>query len=93
MNRSHVNILNYLPIHSNKDSLGYIPINGMYIYGFIADNGSIGIFEHNLTLDSPNFYRIYLSLTQHKNKIIWINEIKYNFYVEIKTKVQTNNRI
>lgn len=93
MNRSRANTLDYLPSHCNKDSFEYIPINGNYISGFIAGDGSIGIFQHSLTFDSPNFCRIYLSLTQHKNNIFLINEIKSYFKVEIKTKVQTNNTI
>jgi LAGLIDADG endonuclease len=93
MNRSRANTLDYLPSHCNKDSFEYIPINGNYISGFIAGDGSIGIFQHSLTFDSPNFCRIYLSLTQHKNNLFLINEIKSYFKVGIKTKVQTNNTI
>jgi hypothetical protein len=36
MNRSRTNTLDYLPLHCNKDSFEYIPINGNYISGFIA---------------------------------------------------------
>jgi len=93
MNRSRISLEDYLPSHCNKNSHDYIPINGNYISGFIAGDGSIGIFQHSLTFDSPNFCRIYLSLTQHKNNLFLINEIKSYFKVEIKTKVQINNTI
>jgi hypothetical protein len=93
MNRSRISLEDYLPSHCNKNSPDYIPINGNYISGFIAGDGSIGIFQHSLTFDSPNFCRIYLSLTQHKNNLFLINEIKSYFKVEIKTKVQINNTI
>lgn len=93
MNRSRISLEDYLPSHCNKNSHDYIPINGNYISGFIAGDGSIGIFQHSLTFDSPNFCRIYLSLTQHKNNLFLINEIKSYFNIEIKTKVQINNTI
>lgn len=93
MNRSRVNLENYLPCHCNKDSPKYIPINGNYISGFIAGYGSISISQYSLTFDTSQFCRIYLSLTQHKNNFILINEIKDYFKVDIKIKIQSNNTV
>lgn len=63
MNRSHVSALDFLPLHCNKVSDNYIPIDGNYISGLIAGDGSIGIYPDSLTFNNKNFCSIYLGIT------------------------------
>jgi hypothetical protein len=93
MNRSRVNDLDFTPLHCNKDNIKYISINGNYISGFIAGDGSIGIYPNSLTFNSKNFCNIYFSITQHKKDISLINEIKDFFNLENKLKVYSNNSV
>lgn len=91
MNRSRVSTLEFLPLHCNKANDSYIPINGNYISGLIAGDGSIGIYPSSLTFNNKSFCSIYLAITQHKKDINLMNEIKYFFNVNNKIKIQSNN--
>src|SRR5690606_35612324 len=77
----------------NKNSSLYIPINGNYISGFIAGDGSINIHPFSLTFNTSKFCGIFLSLTQHKNNLFLMNEIKDYFNVNNKLKIQSNNSV
>ncbi|KFH98272.1 LAGLIDADG endonuclease (mitochondrion) [Podila verticillata NRRL 6337] len=93
MNRKRNKLENFLPDHCNKNSSLFIPINGNYISGFIAGDGSINIHPFSLTFDSLKFCSIFLSITQHKNNLFLMNEIKDFFNVNNKLKIQSNNSV
>lgn len=93
MNRSRINLEDHLPSHCNKNSNNYIPINGNYISGFIAGDGCISIYPSSLTLDNSKFCDIYISLTQHKNNLFLMNEIKDYFNLNNKLSIYPNNTV
>lgn len=64
---------------TNKNSPLFISINDNYISGFIAGDGSIGIYPFSLIFESLKFCNIFLSITQHKNNFFLTNEIKDYF--------------
>lgn len=90
MNRKRIKVESFLPSHCNKNSPLFIPIEGDYISGFIAGDGSIGIYPNSLTFNSLNFCTIYFSITQHSNNMSLMNEILCYFNLENKLKVQLN---
>lgn len=93
MNRSRIGLEDYLPSYCNKNSHDYIPINGNYISGFIAGDGSISIYPSTLTLENSKFCKIFISLTQHKNNLLLMNEIKDFFNINNKLNIYPNNTI
>lgn len=93
MNRKRKNLENFLPDHCNKNSSLFIPINGNYISGFIAGDGSLGIIPFSLAFNSLDFCQPYFSITQHKDNIVLINEIKDFFNPDLDIKINTNNSV
>src|SRR5690606_24957186 len=76
MNRKRDKFDNFLPNHCNKNSSLYIPINGNYISGFIAGDGSINIHPFSLTFNTSKFCGIFLILTHYKIILFLFNYIK-----------------
>lgn len=65
--------VDYSPDHTKENNIKYIPINGHYINGFIAGDGclSVGI--------TKNFGAMTLSISQHKNNRLLIENIAKYF--------------
>lgn len=93
MNRKRNKLENFLPEHCNKNSSLFLPINGNYISGFIAGDGSLGIAPYSLTFESLDFCIIYFSITQHKNNLFLMNEIKDFFNLNNKLSIYPNNSV
>lgn len=63
----------YAPNHTKESNIGYIPINGHYVNGFIAGDGCLA-----LNLSKKNFCIMSLRISQHdNNKLLMISIAKY----------------
>lgn len=73
MNSYREFMVEYSPNHAIEDSIGYIPIDGNYINGFIAGDGCLAFNTKDV-----NFGRMSLQITQHKcNKLLLLSIAKY----------------
>lgn len=63
----------YSPNHTKENNIDYIPIDGHYINGFIAGDGSL------ILSMGKNFGSMYLSIGQHKNNRLLMESIAKYF--------------
>jgi hypothetical protein len=64
----------YSPNHTKEENINYIPIDGHYISGFIAGDGCL-----ILNLGNTKFSVMSLSISQHKNNRLLMNNIAKYF--------------
>lgn len=67
MNTNRIVPSNYQPDHCNPSSPNYIPLNGNYISGFIAGDGSLSLITEHYSGSSDRFGQIGLFVYQHVN--------------------------
>jgi hypothetical protein len=78
MNRYRKDYSNFPPSHTIKDSPNYIPINGHFINGFIAGDGSLYLRT------TANFGSMGIQISQHVNNKPLMREVADYFNTNIK---------
>ena len=65
----------YSPNHTQENHIGYIPINGHYINGFIAGDGCLILHL------GKSFGTMHLCISQHKNNRLLMESIVRYFKI------------
>lgn len=89
MNTNRIVPSNYQPNHCNPSSLNYIPLDGNYISGFIAGDGSLSLITKHYSLTSSDrFGQIGLFIYQHVNNKLLLETFVPFFESELSVQGQ-----
>jgi hypothetical protein len=70
---------NSIHLHCNPNHPGYIPLDPNYISGFLAGDGYLSLITK---IDSSNFGRMRVGLTQHQDNYLLLQSIKDYFNID-----------